>query len=100
MSGAPSSLGASMDKKTYLAVIDPAMKLVVSKHEDYNSGIALDDYFPFLDASYIHMLNTKVLRLRSLYGRAANHEGQLDTVYDLINYAVFYAKYLQEKDKL
>jgi Nucleotide modification associated domain 1 len=86
-----------MDAKTYLDLIRPAMEIVVKKHEDYNTGIALRDYFPFGDKSYIQMLHTKVLRLRSLEGREANFEGLDDTLKDLINYSVFYLQYLQEQ---
>ena len=43
------------------------------------------------------MLHMKVLRMRSLLDKAAppNHDTLLDSVYDLINYAVFYLEYLQ-----
>lgn len=85
-----------MDKLTYLALIAPAMDIVVKKHEDYNTGIQLHEYFPFGDVSYVQMLYTKVLRLRSLAGRTANFEGVEDTLKDLINYSVFYLQYLQE----
>jgi hypothetical protein len=88
-----------MDEKSYLKAIGPAMDMVVKKHEDYNSGVQLTDYFPFGDTSYIQMLHVKVLRLRSLHAKtgAPNFESCHDTVMDLINYAVFYAEYLQRK---
>lgn len=87
-----------MDTQHYLAVIKPAMDMVVKKHEDYNTGVQLTDYFPFGDLSYIQMLHVKILRLRSLQEKgSANFESKLDTVHDLINYAVFYAEYLKAK---
>ena len=87
-----------MDAKHYLEIIKPAMDLVVKKHEDYNTGVDLKDYFPFGDASYLQMIHIKVMRLRSLLGRTANFENQEDTLKDLINYCVFYMQFLQEKD--
>jgi len=87
-----------MERIEYLSIITPAIELVVKKHEDYNAGIKLEEYFPFGDASYVHMLNTKILRLRSgVNNPKRNFESQLDSVYDLINYAVFYADYLKKQ---
>jgi len=87
-----------MDKNTYLNLIQPAIDMVVKKHQDYNTGISLEDYFPFQDASYVQMLHVKTLRLRSLARTGKpNYESALDSVYDLINYAVFYAKFLREQ---
>jgi hypothetical protein len=93
-----------MNREQYLAAIAPAMDIVVKKHEDYNSGgVALRSYFPFGSMSYIQMLNVKTQRLVSLTlaGRdeldsGPNFESIEDTVYDLINYAVFFAMALQE----
>ena len=87
----------AVDRQDYLNLIMPAMELVVKKHEDYNTGVQLKDYFPFGDKSYIQMLHLKVLRLRSLEGRQANFEGLKDTLNDLINYSVFYLQYLEDK---
>lgn len=79
-----------------------AAKLLKSKSEDYNTDIKREDYFPFGDASYLHMLHTKMLRLRSLYARQCqghepNHEGLHDTLIDLANYASFYADFLRKQ---
>ena len=86
-----------MDRKKYLELLEPAMKLVVAKGEDYNNTIGLHDYFPFKDSSYQQMLHMKVLRMRSILGKgsAANFDSMLDSVYDLMNYAVFYLEYLE-----
>lgn len=86
-----------MDRRQYESLINPAIALVVKKHEDYNTGIQLEDYFPFGHKSYIQMLHVKVLRLRSLDGRAGNFESVKDTLYDLINYSIFYLDYLESK---
>ena len=90
-----------MDRLRFLELIEPALKLVVSKGQDYNANaIQLAEYFPFKDKSYQQMLHMKVLRMRSLLdkGSAPNHDSLLDSVYDLVNYAVFYLDYLEPKE--
>lgn len=86
-----------MDRKKYLALIEPAVKLVDRKGEDYNQEIGLHEYFPFRDASYQQMMHVKVLRMRSILskGSEANFESMVDSVHDLVNYAVFYLEYLE-----
>lgn len=88
-----------MDRTTYMALIEPAAKIVVNKHQDYNTGVTLDQYFPFGDKSYVQMLNTKALRLVSLANKdgAAIFESRKDTVLDMINYCVFYLAYLERQ---
>lgn len=74
--------------------------LRIAKGGDYNNVPGgRDAYFPFGHASYVHMLQTKVLRLQSLArhideGRAPKFEGMLDSVRDLANYAAFYGEAL------
>lgn len=86
-----------MDRAKFLELIEPAVKLVDRKGEDYNQGIQLHEYFPFKDKSYLQMMHMKVLRMRSLLTKGAtpNFDSQVDSLYDLINYAVFYLEYLQ-----
>jgi hypothetical protein len=92
-----------MDEFEYLSLLDNAMTLVTKKQEDYQSAtstITLADYFPFGHKSYVQMLHTKVTRLRSLVeaivaGIEPNFESIEDSVNDLINYAVFYLKFLK-----
>lgn len=88
-----------MDRTKYELLVTPAMNLVVKKHEDYNTGVELHDYFPFGDKSYVQMLHVKTLRLRSLVDRPANFESVKDTLYDLINYSVFYLDFLEGEAK-
>ena len=91
-----------MDRQTYLKLIEPAVALVARKGEDYNANtIQLAEYFPFKDKSYQQMLHMKVLRMRSLLdkGSAPNFDSMLDSVYDLLNYAVFYLEYLESLPK-
>lgn len=89
-----------MNKIDYLELIQPAIDIVVKKHEDYNNeSLGLKNYFPFGDQSYVQMLHVKSQRLVGLTqsGAVANFESVNDTVLDLINYAVFYLKFLKDE---
>ena len=85
-------------------------ELLAKKAQDYNAdrlkndpNFRLDDprpeYFPFGDKSYVHMLWTKVLRIRNLVDKegGANFEGIEDSLMDICAYSAFYYAYLQEK---
>jgi hypothetical protein len=88
-----------MNKVRYLDLIDPAIKMVAKKGEDYNTGPKLEDYFPFGDKSYIQMIHLKALRLVSLADNPTpNFEGKKDTVYDLLNYCAFYLAFLEAEE--
>lgn len=86
-----------MDRQEFLQLVAPVAELVHAKDRDYQNNVALEDYFPFGDRSYVHMLNTKVLRLISLVEKpeAPAFESIQDSVHDLIAYSVFYTKYLK-----
>jgi hypothetical protein len=87
-----------MNKFRYLNLIEPAVKLVVRKGEDYNDKTSLHQYFPFKDKSYIQMIHLKALRLVSLADNPKpNFDSTLDTLYDLLNYTVFYLDYLENQ---
>ena len=87
-----------MNRKEYLKLLEPVIEMVVAKGEDYNSGVSLHDYFPFEDKSYIQMIHLKALRLVALADNPEpNFESTKDTVMDLVNYAVFYLDYLNER---
>lgn len=91
-----------MDKETYLKIINPAMELVVKKHQDYgNDLLGLKSYFPFGAKSYVQMIHVKTQRLVSLTKseRTPNYESMRDTVHDLINYSVFMLQALEEMDE-
>ena len=67
-----------------------------------NSALMLftvDDYFPFDDLSYIHMLWIKMLRIRNVVesGGEVNFESAEDSLIDLINYSVLLYAYTTEK---
>jgi hypothetical protein len=87
-----------MNRQRYSELISPAIEMVVKKHEDYNTAVGLDAYFPFKDLSYIQMIYIKALRLVNLQTTSAapNYESINDTLYDLLNYVVFYLDYLEK----
>jgi hypothetical protein len=90
-----------MDKKQYLALIQPALDIVVKKHEDYgNDDIGLHSYFPLGLPSYAQMLHVKTQRLVSFARdeREPNFESVKDNLLDLINYAVFTLDYLEQEE--
>ena len=90
-----------MNGEEFLRLVAPAMLLVAKKGDDYNTGPTLHQYFPFGDFSYIQMIHLKALRLVSIVDKVEpNYEGKLDTVYDLINYCVFYLQYLEDHREL
>ena len=86
-----------MDRAEYLKLLEPAIVMVAKKGQDYNNAIQLHEYFPFADASYQQMIHLKTFRMRSSLnkGSAPNYDSIKDSVYDLINYAVFYLAYLE-----
>ena len=90
-----------MTKEEFLKIVTPIAILVEKKSEDYDSGIALEEYFPMGDRSYFQMVWTKALRLKSivLNERELNFEGLLDTVDDMIAYLVFFRKHLAKQQK-
>ena len=91
-----------MTKEEFLKLCEPIAELVGAKHDDYNATtVRLEDYFPFGDKSYVHMLFTKVLRMVSLAHnpKQPRFESVQDSVYDLIAYAIFYTKYLNVQTK-
>jgi hypothetical protein len=87
-----------MDKQRYLDLIQPAIAVVVKKHEDYQAGLKLNSYFPFGHKSHVQMLHVKCQRLVSLVkaDKEPVNEAVVDSVLDLINYAVFYLDYIED----
>ncbi len=55
-----------------------------------------EDYFPFGDESYLHMIHTKFERIKQTYDTKTIHETTLDSIYDMINYLAFYAAFREE----
>ncbi len=85
-------------------VLDECKKLIISKGNDYqnpNSQIRQADYYPRGCASILDTINGKVLRMRSVLEAMENdpeynpnHESLFDSCVDIINYASFFAAYL------
>lgn len=89
---------------------DVARELLVKKTQDYNSdklndpNFRVDDarenYFPFGDRSYMHMLWTKALRVKSVMGsKQVNFESMEDSLIDMANYLAFYYSFKLDKSK-
>ena len=87
-----------MDKAA--KILEEAAILKVKKSKDYQGGCWKEsDYFPFGDTSYIHMMWTKMLRIRSVAEQEnTNFESLEDSLLDMINYSAMYIAYLRDKD--
>ena len=74
-----------------------AAELKRRKSEDYQgSQFTEADYFPFGHQSFIQMLHTKYLRMRSVVEQEnQNFESLEDTLIDMISYAAMYAAWLE-----
>ena len=82
---------------TAIDIIDKAKELKLRKSKDYQgSQFTEDDYFPFGHTSYIHMMHTKMLRIRSVAEQeSTNFESLTDSLIDMINYAAMYAAWVE-----
>lgn len=90
-------------KKASVKVLDECIELQLAKSKDYQneaSTVMQADYYPRGIESIYDMMNTKMLRLRSIMDamqssdHKPNFESLRDTAKDLINYTSFYAAYL------
>lgn len=84
--------------KTAIDIMKEAIELKERKSKDYQgSQFTEDDYFPFGHHSYIHMLHTKMLRIRSVAEQdgSQNFESLTDSLIDMINYAGMYAAWVE-----
>lgn len=83
-----------MDKITAVQILKEAAELKEAKSKDYQgSQFSEADYFPFGHKSYIHMLWTKILRIRSVSEQEGdvNFESLEDSLKDLSVYSAMYA---------
>ena len=90
-----------MYKDKAALILQEAADLKVKKSKDYQGGKWSEkDYFPFGDTSYIHMMWTKMLRIRSVAEdrKEVNFESLEDSLLDMINYSAMYIAYLRNKD--
>lgn len=86
-------------KVTAIQILKDAAHLKEQKSKDYQGGqFTEEDYFPYGEKSYVHMLWTKMLRLRSVIEQEdTNFESAEDTLLDMINYAAMMAAYLENR---
>ena len=93
-----------MAKMTAVQVLKEAAELKHKKSEDYQGGLwEEEDYFPFGHKSYVHMLWTKILRIRSVaeQGGDVNFESLEDSLIDLSVYSAMYAAWvINQKEDL
>ena len=89
-----------MAKVTALQILEDAADLKRRKSEDYQGGkYTEEDYFPFGHESYMHMIHTKYLRMRSVMENDnPNFESLEDTLVDMINYCAMYAAWLENNN--
>ena len=90
-----------MAKMTALKILEEAAELKKRKSKDYQgSQFTEEDYFPFGDTSYIHMMHTKMLRIRSVAEQKdTNFESLEDSLIDMINYAAMYAAFVVNRSQ-
>ena len=88
-----------MAKVTASQVMKDAIALKEQKSADYQGGMwTEEDYFPYGHHSYLHMLWTKMLRIRSVAEQEdTNFESLEDSLVDMINYAAMYAAWLENQ---
>ena len=93
-----------MAKMTAVQVLLDAADLKDRKSKDYQGNMWEEkDYFPFGHQSYIHMLWTKILRIRSIAegNQEPNFEALEDSLTDLSVYSAMYAAWVvNQKEEL
>lgn len=99
---AASSIGkeANMAKTTAVQILHEAAELKERKSKDYQGGKwTEEDYFPFGEKSYVHMIHTKYLRMRNIVEgeQDTNFEALEDTLVDMAVYCAMFAAYLENK---
>ena len=90
-----------MAKTTATKILQEAIKLNERKSQDYQgSRWSEEDYFPFGNTSYMHMIHTKYLRMRNLLDKPfqdVNFESLEDTLTDMAIYCAMFQAYLENK---
>ena len=86
--------------KTAIDVLEEAADLKMRKSKDYQgSQFTEEDYFPFGHLSYIHMMHTKMLRIRSVAEQeSTNFESLYDSLIDMVNYSAMYAAWVKNNE--
>ena len=91
-----------MAKITAQTILREAADLKDKKSIDYQGGKwQEEDYFPFGDLSYIHMIHTKYLRMRNIAEQSGkpNFEALEDTLIDMSVYCAMYAAFIINLNK-
>tara|TARA_Y100000766_G_C18915092_1_gene610732 strand:- start:3241 stop:3564 length:324 start_codon:yes stop_codon:yes gene_type:complete len=90
-----------MAKVTASTILKEAAELKEKKQADYQGNMwTEEDYFPYGNKSYMHMIHTKYLRMRSLAetkDKKINFESLEDTLIDMAVYCAMFAAYLENK---
>ena len=88
-----------MAKVTAIQVMKDAIALKEKKSKDYQGGLwTEEDYFPFGHESYLHMIHTKYLRIRSVAEQEdTNFESLEDSLIDMINYCAMYGAWIENQ---
>ncbi len=88
-----------MAKVTAIQVMKDAIALKEKKSKDYQGGLwTEEDYFPFGHESYLHMIHTKYLRIRSVAQQEnTNFESLEDSLIDMINYCAMYGAWIENQ---
>ena len=93
--------GNKMAKVTASTILHEAAELKEKKQADYQGDMwTEEDYFPYGNKSYMHMIHTKYLRMRSLAeneDKEINFESLEDTLIDMAVYCAMFAAYLENK---
>ena len=90
----------NMAKTTAVQILHEAAELKERKSKDYQGGTwSEEDYFPFGETSYVHMIHTKYLRMRNIVEgeQDTNFEALEDTLVDMAVYCAMFAAYLENK---
>jgi len=92
---------AADEELPFNPILKECSDLIMRKSRDYgDKDLAKRQYHPYGDASYLQMLHTKLRRLENVRLRnkgQQNFESARDSVLDMINYAAFYAAWLDEE---
>jgi len=80
-------------------ILQKAIDIKRKKSADYQgSRWTEEDYFPFGDVSFLHMIHTKYLRIRSVAEQEqSNFESLDDSLVDMINYCAMYGAWLHNQ---
>ena len=87
--------------KTAVEILKDAAALKERKSKDYQGGKwSEEDYFPYGNLSFNHMLWTKMLRIMNVSEKTdTNFESLEDSLIDMVNYAAMYAAYVHNQPK-